>query len=286
MRSAYAYYRPHTLAEALELAAREPKARFIAGGTDLLVKLKKRRMEEPRALISLRNISELASLSHDAAGELVIGAGAPLSDVLLHPRVVEDYPALAASIQVLGSQQIRNVATLGGNLCNASPAADTAPALMIYGANAVLTRAAGARRIAVESMFVGPGQTVIEPGEILTEVRIPKPSARARSAFLRKGRVQMDLAIASAAVLLELEGTRCTKARVAVGAVAPVPLRLLEVEAVLSGSELSPSVLAQAKELVRARVSPIDDLRSSAVYRRELVAVLVARAALAAKGVA
>ena len=125
------YHRPRSLTEAFEFAAGDDDARFIAGGTDLMVQMKKRRVVRPRTLISLRGVSELAPIEETETG-LVIGAGATLSAILAHPVVVRDYPALARSIEVLGSRQIRNVATLGGNLCNASPAADTAPPLLVY----------------------------------------------------------------------------------------------------------------------------------------------------------
>ncbi len=272
----YAYYRPTTLDEARDLMAATPGARFIAGGTDLLVQLRKRRLPEPPALISLRNIDDLASIRVD--GGMRIGAGALLADIASHPAVREQFPALVASIDVLGSRQIRNVATLAGNLCNASPAADAAPPLLVYGARIEVLGARGAREIPIDELFTGPGKTSLSEGEVVTAVALDPPTAETRSTFLRKGRVKMDLAIASVAVLLEWDGATCTRARVAAGAVAPTPLRLPEVERVLEGSSLDDESLERAAELARSGIAPISDLRSTAEYRRILVGVYLKRA--------
>lgn len=278
----YEYYRPTTLDEARDLMDATPGARFIAGGTDLLVQLRKRRLPEPPALISLRNIDDLASIRVDAnasrSGGLHIGAGALLADIASHPTVREQFPALAASIDVLGSRQIRNVATLAGNLCNASPAADAAPPLLVYGARIEVMGARGAREIPIDELFTGPGKTSLSEGEVVTAVALDPPTAETRSTFLRKGRVKMDLAIASVAVLLEWDGATCTRARVAAGAVAPTPLRLPEVERVLEGSSLDDQSLERAAELARSGIAPISDLRSTAEYRRILVGVYLKRA--------
>jgi carbon-monoxide dehydrogenase medium subunit len=270
----YTYRQPRTLEEALELTASK-QATLIAGGTDLLVGMKKQQ-RAPRRLVSLRRVDELGRI--EETDGLRIGAAVPLSEIERHPTVVSRHPALVDSIAVLGSRQIRNVATLGGNLCNASPAADTAPPLLAYGARVELRNADRSRQIALEDFFRGPGQTVLEPGEILTAILLDVPSPDARSVFLRKGRVRMDVAIASVAALLEMDGSTCVRARLAAGAVAPVPLRLRRTEALVEGSVPDESLRVLAVEEARREISPITDVRTTAGYRRHLVGVFVERA--------
>jgi carbon-monoxide dehydrogenase medium subunit len=272
----YDYHRPSTLDEAFRLLAESAGARLIAGGTDLLVQMKKRRDPGPPALISLRGIEELRRI--DADKSIRIGSCAPLDEVARHPKVKEWFTALAHSIDVLGSRQIRNVATLGGNLCNASPGADTAPPLLVYGAHIEVRAVGGTRSIPVDEFFVGPGQTSLGPGEIVSAVVIDRPSTYTRSVFVRKGRVMMDLAIASLAVLFEMDGGICRGARVAAGAVAPVPLRLKRVEALMEGSSLDDATLSRAQALAGVEISPITDLRSTEEYRRDLIGVFLGRA--------
>lgn len=272
----YAYYRPTTLGEALALKASTPDSRFITGGTDLLVQIKQRRIRKPAALISLRKIDELATI--EVGDRIRIGGTASLSDIMRHPAIARGFPALVDSIGVLGSRQIRNVATMGGNLCNASPAADTAPPLLVHDARVELQSETAKREIPIERFFQGPGKCERGPGEILTAVVLEPPLPNARTAFLRKGRLKTDLAIVSVALLLEMEGGTCRTARVAAGAVAPVPLRLTEVEKILEGNGLTDQILTEAQEAAMASVSPITDLRSTAEYRRDLVGVYVKRA--------
>ena len=272
----YDYHRPTTLADAWQLMAATPGARFIAGGTDLMVQMRKRPGVAPPALISLRNIAEL---SHISPGDRFrIGAGVTLNDIAGHRGVREAFGALVESIDVVGSRQIRNVATLAGNLCNASPAADTAPALLVYDARVELRSVTGTRELPIDELFLGPGVTALEPGEILTAVLLDLPSGGARSTFARKGRVKMDLAIVCLAASIAVDGDTCTRARVAVGSVAPTPLRLRTVEAILEGSVLDADTITRAGELARAEIAPIDDLRASAEYRRDLTEVFVKRA--------
>ena len=271
----YGYHRPSTLDEAFRLAAEIPESRYVAGGTDLLVQMRKGRPEPP-ALISLRGLPELGGI--EVSTRVRIGAAVPLTDVQLHPVVAEWFPALVESISSLGSRQIRNVATIGGNLCNASPAADTAPPLLIYGASVELRDAGGSREMSLEEFLQGPGQTVLRPGEILTAIWLDPPLARTHSVFLRKGRVAMDLPIASVAGLVEWDGAICTRVRLAAGAVAPVPLRLERSEAMVEGSRLDGGIRTRARQAVGSEISPITDLRSTEDYRRHLTGVLLERA--------
>jgi carbon-monoxide dehydrogenase medium subunit len=262
--------------EALELCAAEPKAKLILGGTDLMVQMKKQRDLRPPALISLRGIDSLHHIA-DEGGALRIGAAVPLTAITAHASLRSTFPALAQAIDVIGSSQIRNVATLAGNLCNASPGADSAPPLVVYEAQVELQSRAGSREIPLRDFFRGPGETALSPGEILTTVIVPHPAKGARSIFLRKGRVTMDLAVASVAVLLEMDGDVCSRARLAAGAVAPVPLRLQKTESILEGSRLDADTIARAGATASAEVSPITDVRSTAEYRRDLVGVYTRR---------
>lgn len=268
------YHKPRTLAEALELKKKIPGSRFVAGGTDLLVQIKSRTVF-PEALISLRSVAGLSSI--EINGEAKIGALVTASDLLEHPGIQSFYPLLSEAARHLGSPQIRNVATIGGNLCNCSPCADLALALLVLEAGVKISGADGSRVIPVEDFFVGPGVPCLSPEQVLTEILLKPPSDRARTVFYKKGRVKLDLAIASTAVLLEMEEETCRKARIAAGSAAPVPLRLTEVESLLEQKALSPELADQAQSLARKIVSPITDVRGSEEYRREIVGVFVKR---------
>jgi len=280
----YPYHQPDSLASALALLADEPGARLVAGGTDLMVNLKKRRATPPTALVSLRGVEELAALTVSADGRLRIGAARCLTDIAEHPEVRAHYPALVEAVRLFGGIQIQNAATLGGNLCNASPAADSAPPLLAYRAEVELTGQGGSRALPLEAFLRGPGQTALAAGEVMTAVLLERPAPGTRSLFLRKSRVAMDLATVSLAMALEFDGDTCRRARLAAGAVAPIPLRLSGAEAVLSGSTLDEDTLAEAGRVAREEVAPIDDLRSSAEYRRHVVGVLLERGARHLRG--
>jgi carbon-monoxide dehydrogenase medium subunit len=199
-------------------------------------------------------------------------------ELVEHRALRERYPVLVEAALRLGSPQIRNVATVGGNLCNASPCADTATPLLVLEARVRLRGPAGERELPLEQLFLGAGETALAPGELLAEIVLLPPGPTARATFKKKGRVRMDLALASATVLVELDGAVCRRARVAAGSVAPTPLRLKEVEALLAGQALTADVLAAAGTAAAGAVSPISDVRCTAEYRRQLVAVYVKRA--------
>ena len=271
----FAYYKPRSLDEALELKEKIPGALFIAGGTDILVKIKDGELRPP-ALISLRSVPELCGIVDGDATR--IGAMNTIRDLTEHPALRHSFPVLVDAALKHSGPQIRNVATIGGNLCNCSPCADTATPLLVLGAKVRIRSAAGSRDIAIEEFFRGPGESCLASGEILTDILLRPPQKKARAAFLKKGRVRMDLAVASVALLLEMDGNRCLKARLAAGSVAPVPLRLPEVEALLEGSAISKEILSQVQEVASESVSPITDVRATEEYRRWIVGVLVRRA--------
>lgn len=271
------YHRPTSLRQALELSAGEESARFIAGGTELMLQLRQGAEPPPEHLISLRGVEELTEI--ETEGRLRIGASVPLTEVAAHPAVADGFPALASAILALGSRQIRNVATMGGNLCHASPCADTAPPLLVYRANVELHGADGIRELPLEEFFQSAGVTALRSGELLAAILLDPSPPGTRARYLRKGRVAMDLAMASVAALVRLNGGgSCVEARLAAGAVAPVPMRLRETEQVLAGCGFDPDRLAEARAAAEAEIRPITDVRTSAEYRRQLVGVFVERA--------
>ena len=272
----YDYHRPTTLEQAWQLKQQQPGARFVAGGTDLLVKIRDGRQGAPPALISLRHLDELRRIE---VGEVVrIGALVTIGELVEHEGLRAVFPVLARAGRRLGSAQIRNAATVGGNICNASPCADTAPPLLVAEAQVELASPRGPREVPLEAFFVAPGQTRLAGDEIVTALRFDRPAPGARATFFKKGRVAMDLSLVSVAVLLELDRARCIRARVAAGSVAPRPIRLRRAEAALEGQRIDGQRAAAARAAAAAEVEPISDLRTTADYRRHLVGVLVERA--------
>ena len=273
--TSYDYYQPESLGEAFRLKKDHPKTLYISGGTDLMVRIKKNELR-PQALISLRSIPALSGIENGK--RIRIGAMTSISDLIKNPWMHEKYPVLIQAAHAMGNVQIRNVATIGGNLCNGSPAADMAPPLLVLEAKVKLQSDKKSRELPLDNFFLGPGETLLSSGEILSEILLDPAQPDTRALFLKKGRISMDLALASVAALIRTEGSQCLKARVAVGSVAPAPMRLTEVEALLEGEELSHELLDEARELAYRCVSPISDVRCSADYRRHLVGILVKRA--------
>jgi len=277
MRLRHDYHRPRVLDEARTLRAEIADSRYIAGGTDLLLRMRGGH-QSPSALISLRSLPDLVGI--EANGTTRIGALTTFTDILEHPTLCARYPVLGQAVRRIGCVQIRNVATLGGNLCNAIPCADSAPALLVLGATLLVLGADGEREIPIDEFFVGPRETCLGPEEILTAVRIDPVPQEGRGLFLKKTRVQRDLALSSIAAFLTMsaDGQTCREARIAAGSVAPVPLRLRKAEALLEGHEITSETLDRAMEQARDEIAPISDVRASADYRRHLTGVLLKRA--------
>jgi carbon-monoxide dehydrogenase medium subunit len=270
----YSYHKPQTIEDALRLKYEKKGAVYIAGGTDVMVQIKNRELR-PSALISLRNIPELAHI--EVNGGARIGTLATITDIIQHPTLALVFPLLVETARRIGSVQIRNVATIGGNLCNCSPCADMALPLLVLEAKVRLRTSETTREVPVEDFFKGPGESCLLSDEIMTDILLDAPEANAIAVFMKKGRMKMDLAVASVAVLLDMEGDLCRKARIAAGSVAPVPLRLRAVEEILEGSILSEKMIREAQELSKNSVSPITDIRSTEDYRRQVVGVFVKR---------
>ena len=268
------YLQPQSLEEALELKKKILGSRFIAGGTDLMVQIRGGELK-PSALISLRSIPDLSTM--DINGHIRIGAMTTVTDLISNPRLEHHAKLLVDAARRLGSPQIRNVATVGGNLCNCSPCSDLALPLLVLEAKARIKGLSGTYDIPLQKFFEGPGQSCLSPDQILTDIFIEPISSSALSVFLKKGRVRMDLAVASIALLLEMEGDVCQKARVAAGSVAPVPLRLQKVEDLLEEKKISPESVELAQKIAMESVAPISDVRSSEEYRRQIIGVYLKR---------
>jgi xanthine dehydrogenase iron-sulfur cluster and FAD-binding subunit A len=272
----FEYYQPQSVKEAYALMERfGEKARYIAGGTDVLVRINQGAIR-PDVLLSLRGIDELRHITLDKG--LRLGGMTLFRDIERHPAVLKDYPALAQAVSVLANPQVRNVATVGGNLCNSAPSADCAPPLMVLEAKIILEGLNGLRSVPVETFFTGPGGNCMAPTEILKEVRLSENEAYTGMAFLKMGRLSQDIAIVNCAALLVMDKKICVKCRLSVGAVAPVPLRLKRVEELVEGREITPELLNQIGLIVRSEVNPITDVRSTETYRRTVSGVLVKRA--------
>jgi carbon-monoxide dehydrogenase medium subunit len=192
--------------------------------------------------------------------------------------IARDYPSLTQAVSILANPQVRNVATVGGNLCNGAPSADSVPPLMVLEAVLTLEGPGGKREVPIGDFFTGPGQTCMDRTEILTQIKIPKAAPNVGTVFLKKGRVSQDIAVVNAAALLVMEGKMCRKCRLAVGAVAPVPLRLTKIEEMVEGREIDPELLDRVGEMVERAVSPITDVRSTEEWRRAMSGILVKRA--------
>jgi len=270
------YHRPQTLSQAFNLMEKSGgNARYIAGGTDLIVRIKQK-LIRPDALISLTGIVFLKDLRLN--GEVSMGSMTLCRDMERSGDLKKACPGLVEAASLLANPQIRNVATVGGNICNGAPSADCAPPLLVLDAVLVLKGPGGEREVPVAEFFEGPGKTCLEPLEILTRIRLPQCVKGTGMSFLKMGRVSQDIAIANAAALVVMEGRKCRKCRVAAGAVAPVPLRLRKVEELLEGRAIDTELLEEAGRLASREVQPITDVRSTEAYRRQISGVLVKRA--------
>ena len=279
----FEYQKVYSLQEALDAAlASNGSAAFLAGGTDLLVQIKEGK-KQPQRVIDVKGIEEMGGLTLSKDG-LFIGALTSIRTLETSRPVLEKVPLLAQAAAKLGSVQIRHRATIGGNLCNASPSADMAPALLVLEAQAEICGKTGLRVVDLEKFFLGPGATVLGDGEILTRLRIPLTRKRRGSVYYKLStRKAMDLAFVGVAVLIELdEGDRISKACIALGAVAPTPIRVPSVEKQLGGRTLGLESAREYGELAAQSCNPISDLRASADYRREMVSELCQQGLLAA----
>lgn len=269
----FEFFEPTTLAEASRLFAQE-HAQLLAGGTDLVIGMKAL-TEMPQSVISLQKIAGLTGIARNAGG-VSIGAMTKVRDIEVSEEIQNGYTALAEGAAEIGSIQIRNLATLGGNIAHASPAADTVAALLALNAQVDIASADGERSVPINALFTGPGQTVLTAGEIITQFRLPSPASGSHY-IKHKIREVMDLAFIGVAAAVDMDDGTITGARIGLAAVAPTPIRAPEAEELLAGNSLTDALLAEAGEAAAAACSPISDLRCSAEHRREMVDVLTRR---------
>jgi xanthine dehydrogenase FAD-binding subunit len=275
---AITYESPKSLVQALSLlAAAGEKGRVLAGGTDLLIQMRAG-VRKPDQLIDAKSIAELQVLSFSPQEGLRLGAAVSCCRLIEDPTVRQHYPGLVEAAGLIGSVQIQSRCSLGGNLCNGSPAADTTPALIALGAVCHVVGAKGTRTVAVEDFVVSPGRTVLQPDELLVEFRIPTPKPHSSDCYQRFiPRNEMDIAVVGVGAAVTLNGDTCTAARIALGAVAPTPLFAKEASASLVGKPLNATTIAAAAALAQQIATPITDMRGTAEYRKHLVGVLTRR---------
>lgn len=274
----FEYFEPETAEQTIGiLSAWGTRAKLLAGGVDLVSRMRRRKIE-PECVVSIQAITGLNYIQNDGGKGLRIGALATLRSAELSPRVRNDYIPLWEAVHQIASVQVKTMATMVGNLCVASPASDVAPALIALGAELKIAGPASERTVPVENFFVGTGQTILKPGEMVTELSVPSLPAGTVGAFLKLARTATDIAKINVAVTLRLKDNRCEEARIVLGAVAPTVIRARKAEASLKGADLDTGVIRAAAELAGGEVKPITDVRSTAEYRKEMVKVLVKRA--------
>jgi len=302
----YGYYKPQTIQEALELMGTLEDAKYIAGGTDVMVLLKQEKLA-PANLVSLRNINGLYGI--DIQDGVKMGAGVTHTEIANNGFIRKRYSALADAAGSVGSKQIRNVATVGGNICNAAPSADTACPLLVLDAKVVITGKAGDREVPLDDFFLGPNKVALEPGDLVTRVVMPAFGDNTGSAYIKHARRQaMDLPVLGIAARvtikvggseagcrdafgagddisriikgLEAEQLVLDEVRIAMGVVAPRPIRAKKAEEVLRGKIISEELFEEVGEIAASESQPRDSIRGEAWYRREMVKVLARRALL------
>lgn len=268
---------PESLDDCLRLLAqRGPETKLLAGGTDLLPQMKNS-VVMPKRVIDLSGVARVKILECDAKG-LRIGAAVPARQVEQDPRVREGYAAVAESAALLGSVQVRNLATVGGNICNAAPSADMAPPLVALEAQAVIAGPKGERRVPLSDFFTGVRKTVVGPDELLVEIFVPAPGPHSGGSYIRHTpRRELDIAVVGVASQVTIANGVCAKARISLAAVAPTPVRATAAEAALEGKPLTPELIERAADLAGQAAKPISDQRGSADFRRHLVRILTRR---------
>ena len=273
------YLEATTIKEAVSLLGKyNGKAKAMAGGTDLLVQIRNKAIK-PEYVVDIGYIPKLDYIEYDDKQGLKIGALTPIQAMEKSDRLQRQYPVLTQAAGLLGSMAIRNVATIGGNLCNAAPSADNAPSLIGLSAKARIIGPDGERLVPLEGFCTGPGCTVFKKGEMLVEIQVPSPPAGTKGVYLKHSRSAIDLAVVGVAVIMVLEGgDTCRDIKVVLGAVAPTPLRAKKAEGLLIGKKVEAALIEKAAQTASEEARPITDVRASAEYRREMVKVLTRRA--------
>lgn len=274
---AFTYLRAESLEEARGLlAAHKNESKILAGGTDILVKMKHRK-EIPSYLVNIKGVPGLDYIEYEAGEGLRVGALTTIESLKRSLVVRKQYPVLQQAAAYMATVAIRNRATLAGNICNGSPSAETAPALIVLGARVHIVGPEGERVVAVEDFFVGPGRTVLQPDEIVVELQVPEPPAASAAVYEKHSLRRMDVAMVGVAVLVVPEGEICGDIKIALSAVAPTPIRAKKAEGVLRGMAPGESLIAEAAWAAAQEARPITDIRGSAESRKEIARDLTAR---------
>ena len=284
--TAFAYAAPTSVSEVLTLLDDHSRSgeptQILAGGTDVMVQMRSVN-REPRTIIDIKRLEETNRLEVGAE-HIYIGSAVPSAQMQEHAELKALYPGLLEAADLIGSTQVQGRATVCGNLCNASPAGDSIPALIAAGAVCDIATANGSRELAVEDFVTGVGQNALAAGEFLLGVKLQRPQASTKDAYLRfTPRTEMDIAVAGVGVSVSLDGAECVAARVAIGAVAKTALLVGEAAEALIGTTLDEAALQQAGAACQEAAQPISDKRGSAVYRRKVVGVLCRRALAVAR---
>jgi len=272
------YDAPTTVNEAIDLLqSKGAGARVMAGGTDLLIKMRHAGLK-PCAIISVKQIPGLNTIAFDEKKGLIIGATALLADVANHPDILKYYPTVAQAARGTANAQVRNMGTVVGNLCNASPSADNAPTLLAMGAEVHIQGPVGARTLPLDQFFKGPGVTALGPFEIVTAVHVPIPAQHSGTAYISlSARGKLDCTAVGAGIMLTLNGRVCEDLRLFISACGPTPIRARKAEEIIRGKELSADAVDKAGAEASWETKPITDVRASADYRSKMVAVLTRR---------
>jgi carbon-monoxide dehydrogenase medium subunit len=279
LMKSFDYFAPKTIREAVDVLAAHPNAKVIAGGTDLLVHMKLR-VRTPDVIVDVGRLKDADVLAFNKKRGLTLGPSVTMRQVELLSEAWKMYRGFAQGASVIGSVQIRNMATVVGNVCNSAPSADAAPGLIAQGAKVRIAGSKGRRSMSVEKFMTGPGQTALRDGEFVTGIQVPNPAPRTGSAYMRHTpRGAMDIAVVGVGVALTLAPRTgaCQDVRVVLGAVAPTPIRARKAEKILRGERLSEGLIAEAAAVAVGEARPISDQRASADFRRELVGVMTRR---------
>jgi len=275
----FEYHEPTSLAEAVEQGARfGADGRFLAGGTDLIIQIRRGKLRLGH-VVGLHRVPGLDGI--DANGSVTLGALVTHRALERHSAFQGRLRALVEGAEVVGGHQVRNVGTVGGNIVNASPAADVTPVLLALDTTVTCVGPGGERTLPLDGFFVGPGQTALRPGELLTGLRFSALPGRSATAFLKAGRrkaMEISVVCVAARLTLDAAGERCAEARIALGAVAPTTRRARAAERALEGRAPTPDALREAGRLAAVESQPISDVRASARYRTLVVETLVTRA--------
>jgi carbon-monoxide dehydrogenase medium subunit len=273
----FEYREARTIDEAVEMLSQDDGGRMVAGATDVLIRWRQGAWT-PRYVLNIKRIPGLDEVHYNPAEGLRLGALVKIRTLEQHPLIRQHYPALTQAATAFAGVQIRNLATLGGNVCNASPAGDTLPALLAYGASCHLAGSGGTRVVPLAEFVQGPSQTTLRPAELLVELRLPSPLPRTGALYIKHSpRSTMDIATIGVASVVSLADEVCQQVRIVLGAVAPTVIRAPEAEALLTGHAPDTERLQQAAQAAMAAASPIDDIRGTAAHRRAIVMPLVQR---------